>query len=141
MTPETIQVHLRVVGVLLLGIAALSAYVPRHFGWGRDIAQLPLLTRQVFVIHCAFVTLVLVLLGVLLAGFAPALLAPGPLPRALLVGLLVMWTARMLAQWFFYDPRLWRGIPLNTAMHVLFSGIYAYFVIVLAAALVAQVNR
>jgi small-conductance mechanosensitive channel len=141
MTPETIQVHLRIVGVLLLGIAALGAYVPRHFAWGRDIAPLPLLTRQVFVIHCAFITLVLVLLGVLLAGFAPALLAPGPLPRALLVGLLVMWTARMLAQWFFYDPRLWRGIPLNTAMHVLFSGIYAYFVIVLAAALVAQVNR
>src|SRR5688572_23406667 len=109
MAPETIQLHLRVGGVLLLGIAALSVYVPRHLGWGRDIAQLPLLTRQVFVIHCAFVTVVCALLGLLLALCAPALLEPGVLPRALLIGLLVLWTARMLAQWFFYDARLWRG--------------------------------
>ncbi len=141
MPADTIQLHLRVIGVLLLGIAALSLYVPRRFGWGRDVAQLPLLTRQVFVIHCAFVTVVCALLGLLLALCAPALLEPGVLPRAVLIGLLVMWAARMLAQWFFYDPRLWRGIPLHTTMHVLFSGIYFYFVVVLAIALHAQVTQ
>jgi hypothetical protein len=139
-THGMIEIHLRLVGVLLLGIAALSVYVPRHFGWGAEIRQLTLLTRQVFVIHCAFVSLVLVLLGLLLACFAPTLLAPGALSRALLVGLLVMWTARMLAQWFFYDSRLWRGKRLETFMHVLFSAIYAYFVVTFAVALVAQVR-
>jgi hypothetical protein len=139
-TNDLIEIHLRLVGVLLLGIAALSVYVPRYFGWGAEIRQLTLLTRQVFVIHCAFVSLVLVLLGLLLAYFAPALLAPGALPRALLVGLLVMWSARMLAQWFFYDARLWRGKRLETFMHVLFSAIYIYFVATFAVALVAQIR-
>jgi hypothetical protein len=44
----------------------------------------------------------------------------------------------MLAQWFFYDPSLWRGHRLNTFMHVLFSAIYVYFVATLAAALLVQ---
>ena len=138
MRPETIEIHLRIVGVLLLGIAALSLYVPRRFGWGAEIQRLTLLTRQVFVVHAAFVSLVLILLGVLLTAFAPALLAPGALPRAVLAGLLVMWAARMLAQWFYYDARLWRGHRLNTFMHVLFSAIYIYFVATFAMALVAQ---
>ena len=140
MTAQLIEANLRVVGVLLLAIAALGVAVHRHFGWGAEIRRLTLLTRQVFLIHSAFVTLTIILLGVLLAGFAPALLAPGVLPRALLVGLLVMWSARMLAQWFFYDPSLWRGDRLNTFMHVLFSVIYVYFVATLATALVVQVR-
>ena len=135
---ELAETHLRVVGVLLLAIAALGIAVHRHFGWGVEIRRLTLLTRQVFLIHSAFVTLTLVMLGVLLAWFAPALLAPGVLPRAVLVGLLVMWSARMLAQWFFYDPSLWRGHRLNTFMHVLFSAIYVYVVATLAFAVYAQ---
>ena len=46
----------------------------------------------------------------------------------------------MLAQWFFYDARLWRGIPLHAAMHVLFSVVYVYFTATFAAALYVQVN-
>ena len=140
MTAQLVEANLRVVGVLLLAIAVLGVAVHRHFGWGAEIRRLTLLTRQVFLVHSAFVTLTLALLGVLLAGFAPALLAPGVLPRAVLVGLLVMWSARMLAQWFFYDPSLWRGNRLNTFMHVLFSVIYVYFVATLALALYAQTH-
>jgi hypothetical protein len=76
----------------------------------------------------------------MLLSVAPALLAPGPLPRAVLNGLIVMWTARLLAQWFFYDPSLWRGDPFRTFMHVLFSVLYAYFVTTFALALYAQTN-
>jgi hypothetical protein len=141
MKPELVEIHLRAVGLLLLAIAALGVYVHRYFGWGAEIRRLTLLTRQVFVIHSAFVTVVLVMLGVLLACHAPALLSPGPLPRALLAGLLVMWSARMLAQWFFYDASLWRGNRLHTFMHVLFSAIYVYFVATLAVALFVQMNR
>jgi len=138
MTPSTLEHHLRLVGVLMLGIAALSLYVPRRFGWGGEIQRLTLLTRQVFVVHAAFVSVVVLLLGLLHACYAGALVAPGPLPRALLAGMLVMWGARLLAQFFYYDARLWRGNRLHTAMHVLFSGIYSYFVIIFAAALTVQ---
>ena len=138
MSTTQLELHLRIVGALLLVIAALSVYVPRHFGWAAEIRRLSLFTRQVFVIHAAFVTLTLVLLGLLLLGLAPALLAPGLLPRAVLIGLLVMWSARMLAQWFYYDASLWRGNRLHTFVHVLFSAIYIYFVATFVVALVVQ---
>src|SRR3954463_15096899 len=128
MTPDTAELHLRIVGALHLAVAALGLAVHRHFRWGTEIQRLTLLTRQVFLIHSAAVTVVLVMLGVLLGGYAPALVAPGPLPHAILVGLLVMWAPRLLAQWFFYDPSLWRGDRLRTFMHVLFSVLYTYFV-------------
>src|SRR3954470_10170642 len=102
MTPHTAELHLRIVGALLLAVAALGVAVHRHFGWGHEIQRLSLLARQVFLIHSAFVTVVLVMLGGLLVALAPALLGPGPLPRAVLIGLLVMWSTRLLAQWFFY---------------------------------------
>jgi hypothetical protein len=140
MTANAIELQLRLVGALLLGVAALGVAVHRHFRWGVEIQQLTLLTRQVFLIHSAFVTVVLVMLGAMLLTVAPALLAPGPLPRAVLIGLVVMWSARLLAQWFFYDPILWRGDPFRTFMHVLFSVLYAYFVATFALALHAQAN-
>jgi hypothetical protein len=140
MTANAIELQLRLVGALLLGVAALGVAVHRHFGWGDEIQRLTLLTRQVFLIHSAFVTLVLAMLGAMLLTVAPALLEPGPLPRAVLIGLIVMWTARLLAQWFFYDPSLWRGDRFRTFMHVLFSVLYAYFVATFALALYAHTN-
>src|SRR3954465_5091891 len=80
MTPHTEELHLRIVGVLHLVVAALGVAVHRHFRWGAEIQRLTLLTRQVFLIHSAAVTVVLVMIGVLLAGYAPPLLAP-PAPR------------------------------------------------------------
>jgi hypothetical protein len=141
MTPTAIEFQLRLVGALLLGIAALGVAVHRHFRWGDEIQRLTLLTRQVFLVHSAFVTTVLTMLGAMLLTVAPALLAPGPLPRAVLIGLVVMWSARLLAQWFFYDPSLWRGDRLRTFMHVLFSVLYTYFVATFALALYAQSIR
>ena len=138
MTINAIELQLRLVGALLIGVAALGVAVHRHFRWGDEIQRLTLLTRQVFLVHSAFVTVVLAMLGVMLLAVAPALLAPGPLPRAVLIGLLVMWSARLLAQWFFYDPSLWRGDGGRTFMHVLFSVLYAYFVATFALALYAQ---
>jgi hypothetical protein len=137
MTHAAIEIHLRAVGCLMLGIAALSVYVPRRFGWGAEIGRLTLLTRQVFVVHAAFVS---VAVRLLFAGHAGAFTQPGPLPRAVLAGMLVLWGARLLAQWFYYDARLWRGNRLHTAMHVLFSGIYTYFVAVFTIALLVQVR-
>jgi hypothetical protein len=139
MTLSAIEFQLRLVGALLLGVAALGVAVHRHFRWGDEIQRLTLLTRQVFLIHSAFVTVVLAMLGAMLLTLAPALLGPGPLPRAVLIGLLIMWMARLLAQWFFYDPSLWRGDRFRTFMHVLFSVLYAYFVATFGLALYAQI--
>ena len=48
------------------------------------------------------------------------------LSRAILIGLTIFWTLRMVMQWGFYSPAIWRGHRFNTAMHYLFSAIWIY---------------
>ena len=54
--------------------------------------------------------LVVALTSALLLTSAEALLEPTRLSRAVLLGLTVFWGLRMLMQWFFYSPQVWRAI-------------------------------
>src|SRR5438094_638512 len=101
-------IHLRAVGVLLLLLALLNLFLPRRFGWKAELTKVSLLVRQVFVVHCAFIILILTLMGVLCAFFAPLLLS-NPLGSILLFGLGLFWATRLAVQFFFYSPQLWRG--------------------------------
>ena len=66
---------------------------------------------------------------------ADALLAPDPLARAVLGGMLVFWLCRLACQWFVYDRAIWRGRRLYTAMHVAFSALWTYLAFTYALAL------
>lgn len=127
--------NLRAVGVLLAGLAVLNMFVPRRFGWREELARLSLLNRQIFQVHAVFLIVTLALFSALLLTSADALLEHTRLARAILAGLTIFWGLRLLAQWFYYSPALWRGQPFNTAMHVLFSGLWIYVTAVFAAAL------
>jgi hypothetical protein len=135
MTPNLLLLNLRVVGVLLALLAVVNLFVPRRFHWREEMARLSLLNRQIFEVHAIFLVLTLVLFSALLLTMAPALLEPTPLARAVLAGLTIFWTARLLAQWFYYSPEIWRGHRFNTVMHVAFSGLWIYVTGVLGASL------
>jgi hypothetical protein len=122
--------HLKIVGLSLIGLAALHVYFPRRFNWSTELAGLSLLNRQIFLVHCFFICLTLVLMGILTLAFTDALLAPTPLGRLIAAGLTIFWTARLAAQWFVYDRSLWRGHRLNTCVHFLFTLIWSYYVTV-----------
>ena len=132
------ELHLRIVGLLLLLLAALNLYVPRRFGWAAELQRLSLFTRQVFVVHAGFIILTLVLFGLLSLGLAEALLERSVLAQGVLAGLTLFWLARLLVQWLFYDERLWRGNRFNTTAHLVFTGLWAYFVSTYAYALGLQ---
>lgn len=123
----TLELHLRIIGILLLMLALLNVFVPRRFGWGAEIQRLTLFTRQVFVVHCFFIILTLAMMGLLSLLFAPALLQRTPLTTAILGALAFFWLARLFIQFFYYSPALWRGNRFNTAMHVVFSCAWIYF--------------
>jgi hypothetical protein len=55
-------------------------------------------------------------------------------PRILL-GLTVFWGLRMVMQWWFYSPKIWRGHRCNTVMHYVFSTVWVYVTAVFAPAL------
>lgn len=123
----TLALHLRIVGTLLLVLAAINVFViPKRFGWKDELPKLSLLTRQVFVVHCLFIVLILVLMGVLALGFTETLLDSTPLAKVVLAGLALFWLVRLFVQWFVYDWALWRGKPFYTVMHMVFTGLWLY---------------
>jgi hypothetical protein len=131
----TLRIHIQIVGVLLLALGTAHVFFGRYFGWKQELASLSLLTRQVFIVHCFFIALLLVLLGICSLFYTDTLLAPNALSRVLLVGLVVFWLSRLLVQLFIYDSRIWRGRQFYTAMHIAFSLMWTYFVATYSAAL------
>ncbi len=132
------NIHLKIVGGLMLLLAFAHIHFAKRFGWKEELQRVSLLTRQIFNVHCFFIALVLVLCGLLSILYTGPLLDRGPLARAILSGLVIFWTARLFIQFFVYDSRLWRGDRLNTAMHILFSLMWVYYTFVYSAALWQQ---
>lgn len=133
--PEALLVHLRVAGVLLALLVIVHAFVPGRLRWREELPRLSLVNRQIFEVHTLFIVLVLALSSMLLLTSSEALLAPSRLSRAMLSGLTVFWGLRMLMQWFYYSPAVWRGNRLNTIVHCTFSGIWVYLTATFGAAL------
>jgi hypothetical protein len=126
--------HLRVVGIAMAVLVAINVYVPRRFHWREEMTRVSLVNRQIFTAHAVFLALTLALTSALLIGYADALVQPSPLSRAILLGLTIFWTARMVMQWGFYSPDLWRGNRFNTFCHYLFSALWVYMSTVFVAA-------
>ena len=111
MTVNAIELQLRLVGALLLGVAALGVAVHRHFRWGNEIQRLTLLTRQVFLVHSAFVTVVLAMLGAMTGTMLPSTLLSGLIfPIASLPDWIRAVTNIVPARWFIVIAR---GIMLK----------------------------
>ncbi len=125
----TLHVHVQIVGAMLLLLSVANLFFSRYFGWKKELASLSLLTRQVFQVHCFFIALVLMLLGVCSLFYTDTLLEPGPLSRVLLAGVVLFWLCRLLIQFFVYDAAIWRGNRFYTFMHVVFSVLWIYVVI------------
>jgi hypothetical protein len=131
----TLLAHLRLVGVLMAALVVVNLFVPRRFHWHDEMARLSLVNREIFQAHSVFIVLTLALFSALLLTCADALLEPTRLARAVLIGLTIFWTLRMLMQWFFYSPDIWRGHRFYTVMHALFSVLWVYVSAVFVAAL------
>lgn len=133
-------VHLRIVGVLMVLLVVMHLFVPAKLRWREELARLSPINRQIFQVHTMFIVLLLAMFAVLFAGYAEALLAPGPLSRAVLGGLTIFWTLRLLTQWFVYSPEVWRGNRCNTAVHAVISVVWIYVAGVCATALWTNIN-
>jgi hypothetical protein len=137
----TLVLHLRLVGVVMAALVVVNLFVPRRFRWREEMARLSLVNRQIFQAHSFFIILMLALFSALLLTSADALLEPTRLGRAILAGLTVFWGLRMLAQWFFYSPAIWRGHRFNAVMHGVFSVTWVYVSAVFATALWTSLSK
>jgi hypothetical protein len=131
MNPEW---HLRIAGALQLALALAHLFFPRRFDWGRELARLSLLNRQMFHVHTLFVCVVLAMFGALSLLAPEALLEPTALSRLVLVGIASFWALRLYCQWFVYDPVLWRGHRFETIVHLACTLLWLYLTAVYVVA-------
>jgi hypothetical protein len=130
----TLQIHLQIVGCLLVALGLSHVFFHRYFGWKQELSGVSLLTRQIFYVHAFFIALGVVLGGVLSLSYPGALLRPEPLNRAILAGMALFWLCRLLTQFFGYDAALWRGNRFRTCMHIAFSILWCYVTAVYSVA-------
>lgn len=128
--------HLKAVGVLLILLGLAHGAFGSRLNWKTELERLSPVNRQIFLVHCFYIALFLVMLGSLSLFLTPHLLEPSPLSRCILGGGCVVWSLRLYIQWFVFDRSLWRDSRVNRRIHYLLTVLWVYFAAVNGIALV-----
>lgn len=123
------EIHFKIIGFLLIALAMVHVIFPKYFKWKDELKSLSLINRQMMEIHTFFIALVVLLMGVLCVREAAALIET-TLGKTISFGLGIFWTARLFIQFFGYSSTLWKGKTFETIVHIVFSLLWAYLVIV-----------
>jgi hypothetical protein len=123
------EIHLKVVGTLLILLALLHIIIPRYSRWDIELASLTLITKQILYVHTFFIGFTVLLIGLLCILNAKEL-TQSTLGRQICLGLFAFWFTRLVFQFWVYSPKVWRGKKFETVMHILLSLLWGYFTIV-----------
>jgi hypothetical protein len=124
--------HLRVLGIIFVGLSLVHVIFPRYFGWQQQLRSLSLINQEMMKVHTFFVAFMVMLMGALCMAL-PNELATTPLGRWLCFGMALFWGARWFVQHFVYSSSLWRGKRFETAVHVLFSALWGWATVLFAS--------
>ncbi len=119
------ELHLKIIGWLLVVLALIHVSFPRYFNWKKELAELELVNRQMMQVHTFFIALVVFLMGLLCLVISPEEIGSS-LGRKVALGLFVFWFLRLCIQFFWYSPKLWRGRLFETVAHIVFTMLWIY---------------
>ena len=119
------ELHLNVIGIVLVLLALGHGLFPRYFDWANDLGSITLINRQLMYVHTLFIALFLLFVGVLCLTSAAEIIGT-PLGRRVSLALAVVWIVRLGIQFAGYSSELWRGKTLETIAHVAFSALWTY---------------
>lgn len=120
------QIHLLIVGVVLVALALIHVIFPKYFNWQTELKLLSLINRQMMLVHAFFVALTVFLMGLLCLTSSNELIYTD-LGRKISLGLGLFWITRFFIQFFVYSKDLWKGKLFETTVHAMFSILWAYF--------------
>ena len=120
------ELQLKIIGGLLIGLALLHIPFPRRFQWKSELSSLSLLNREMMYVHTLFIALTILLMGALCL-FCAGDLINTTLGNRVCLGLAIFWGTRLAVQFFGYSSELWRGKKFETVVHVIFSIFWIYF--------------
>jgi hypothetical protein len=126
------ELHLKIIGVLLTCLALLHGFFPKHFRWKEELGSLTLLSRQMMYVHTLFVALMILLMGIFCLTSADEIVNTS-LGKRVSLGFGIFWLTRLLIQFFGYSSELWRGKVFETTMHILFSILWIYLSVIFIA--------
>jgi hypothetical protein len=118
------DLFLRAAAIAQLAVAILNLWLVRIMKWKPDLDRMPLLIREVFHIHCIFISATLSIFAVLTWRFAGEIAsAANPVFVWLATAIGLFWLMRSIMQWSHYSAEHWWGDSLRTVIHwVLFLG-------------------
>lgn len=123
------EIHFRIIGVLLIILSFAHLVFPKYFNWNKEFESLSLINRQMMYVHTFFIAFVVLLIGVLCLSSSTELIYT-PLGRRVDLGIGLFWLARLFIQFFGYSPKLWKGKRLETIIHILFSLLWTYLSVI-----------
>lgn len=123
------ELHLKIIGVILIILAVIHASFPRKFNWKSELSSLSLINKQMMSVHTFFIALTVFLMGVLCLYSAGEIINT-PLGRQIALGFAVFWAIRFIFQFFVYSSKLWKGKPFETVMHIIFSITWIYLTMI-----------
>lgn len=131
----TLAGQLQLVGAVLVLLGVAHVVLPHALAWRSQFTALRPLTRNIMYTHTFFIGLTCVLFGLAPLGLAEELLAPGPMPKAILGAECVFWGLRWCAQFVAFPPGLWHNSRLYTTGYIGLSLLWTWVVAVFAVAL------
>lgn len=123
------ELHLKIIGVLLILLALVHAIFPKYFNWKEDLKSLSLINRQLMTIHTFFIALIVFLMG-LLCLISTSDLLNTKLGKTISFGIGIFWTIRLVIQFVGYSSKLWRGKPFETIAHIIFTLLWVYMSVI-----------
>ena len=129
---------LRLVGASLIVLSLLHAAFWRLLGWDKEVECLSPLNARVFAVHTLFIAFVLFALGFLSLARPELLLAPGELPRWILIGVVLFWIVRLILQPLVFDRVMRVGWTRPIVVRVGALLLWILYVVVYGAALIKQ---
>ena len=112
--------HLLLVsGVGHFGIVIASCLVPLALDWRKQLAPLHPFIRSMVWVYGVFIVLATISFGALTLLHAREMAAGEPVARSVSAVIALYWAARLMVQWFVFDPRdfltsIWRKLGDHT---------------------------
>ena len=132
-----LEIFLYIVAAAQLGVAVVNLFLVRLLGWRPDLERMPLLIREVFVVHAWFISVTLAIFGAVTLRFAPEFAAAShEVFRWLAAGIGLFWALRTVLQITYYSSSHWKGRTDRTIIHILLLATYGGFAAAYIAAAV-----
>ena len=123
------ELHLKIIGILLIILAFIHAIFPKYFNWKQELNSLSIINRQLMYVHSFFIAFVVFLIGLLCLTSTNELVET-ILGKRVCLGLAIFWTARLFIQFFGYSAKIWKGKTFETTIHILFSLLWTYLSVI-----------